>query len=68
MSLGRKNKFMTGYDLALRSYHVHGSSKHGIAHCIYENNDILKPSYNRSLYIFTLVQKVKHRVYKCMFF
>ena len=25
---------------------------------------ILKPSSNRSLYIFTLVQKVKHRVYK----
>ena len=64
MSLGRKNMFMTGYDLALRSYHVHGSSKHGIAHCTFENNDILKPSSNLSPYIFTLVQKVKHRVYK----
>ena len=31
---------MTGYDLRLRSYHVHGSSKHGIAHCVYENNNI----------------------------
>ena len=27
-------------------------------------NIILKPSSNRSPYIFTLVQKVKHRVYK----
>ena len=40
MSLERK-KIMTGYDLGLRSYHVHGSSKHGIAHCIYENNNII---------------------------
>ena len=31
---------MTGYDLRLRSYHVHGSSKHRIARCVYENNDI----------------------------
>ena len=31
---------MTGYDLRLRSYHVHGSSKHGIARCVYENNNI----------------------------
>ena len=31
---------MTGYDLRLPSYHVHGSSKHGIARCVYENNDI----------------------------
>ena len=27
-------------------------------------NDILRPTSNRSLYIFTLGQKVKHRVYK----
>ena len=27
-------------------------------------NDILRPTSNRSLYIFTLVQKVKHMVYK----
>ena len=33
---------MSGYDLRLRSYHVHGSSKHGIAHCVYENNNIEK--------------------------
>ena len=39
MSLVRK-KVMTGCDLGLRSYHVHGSSKHGIVHCIYENNKL----------------------------
>ena len=30
----------------------------------YKWTNILKPSSNRSPYIFTLVQKVKHRVYK----
>ena len=39
MILVRKN-IMTGYDLRLRSYHVHESSKHGIARCVYENNNI----------------------------
>ena len=40
MPLVRKKEIITGYDLGLRSYHVHVLSKHGITSCIYENNNI----------------------------
>ena len=42
-----------------------------IQKCTQSENGIkyfLKPSYNRSPYIFTLVQKVKHREYKISVF
>ena len=32
--------------------------------CSIKTNTILKPSFNRSPYVFTIVQEVKHRVYE----
>ena len=45
-------------------YYWQRSSMGKFIKLIYSDYTILKPSANQSTYIFTLVQKVKHRVYK----